>query len=232
MLVVKPVGEDLVQCPYCRVEFHDNPVLQPVDDDSDGRWTLVKQQCPRCGKINLQLGFHRLHPMPNGQKAIYNDKFDSIKLVKPKVALRPPPPIEVPKILAADYSEACIVIADSPKASAALSRRCLQHILREKAGVKNGDLADEIQQVIESGKLPTTLAESLDAIRVLGNFAAHPIKSKRTGEIVDVLPGEAEWTLDVIEALFDFYYVQPEILKKKRSELNTKLGDAGKPPMK
>lgn len=38
---------------------------------------------------------------------------------------------EVPKDLSEDYSEACLVIGDSPKASAALSRRCLQAVLRE-----------------------------------------------------------------------------------------------------
>jgi hypothetical protein len=43
-------------------------------------------------------------------------------------------------------------------------------------------LADEIQQVIDSGKLPSDLAESIDAIRNLGNFAAHPMKSQHSGK--------------------------------------------------
>jgi hypothetical protein len=43
-------------------------------------------------------------------------------------------PSEVPPEFANDYKEACLIIANSPKASAALSRRCLQNILREKAG--------------------------------------------------------------------------------------------------
>lgn len=76
------------------------------------------------------------------------------------------------------------------------------------------------------------LAESVDAIRNIGNFAAHPMKSTSTGEIVEVGPGEAEWILDVIEALFDFYFVQPAKLKAKRDALNSKLHDLGKPPMK
>lgn len=117
-------------------------------------------------------------------------------------------------------------------ASAALSRRCLQHLLREKAGVKKGDLTNEIQQVIDSGKLPSHLADAIDAIRNIGNFAAHPVKSTASGEILPVEPGEAEWTLDVLDGLFDFYYVQPAILDRKRAELNAKLADAGKPPLK
>jgi hypothetical protein len=104
--------------------------------------------------------------------------------------------------------------------------------LREKARVKRKDLAKEIQEVIDSGKLPSHLAESIDAIRNIGNFAAHPIKSTSTGEIVDVVPGEADWNLDVLDGLFDFYFVQPAILAKKRDALNTKLASAGKPPVK
>jgi hypothetical protein len=123
-------------------------------------------------------------------------------------------------------------MADSPKASAALSRRCLQHLLRAIAGVKHGDLAREIQEVLDGGKLPSQLAESIDAVRNIGNFAAHPVKSGHSGEVVAVEPGEAEWNLDVLEGLFDFYYVQPEVLKKKRAALDKKLAESGKPPMK
>lgn len=93
-------------------------------------------------------------------------------------------------------------------------------------------MSKEIQEVIDSGKLPTILSESIDAIRNIGNFAAHPIKSESTGEVVEVEPGEAEWNLDVLESLFDFYFVQPEILKRKRKALDKKLKDSGKPKMK
>jgi hypothetical protein len=76
------------------------------------------------------------------------------------------------------------------------------------------------------------LADDLDAIRVLGNFAAHPIKSTNTGEIVEVEPGEAQWGLDVLNGLLDFYYVQAERSRMRREGLNRKLAEAGKPPMK
>ena len=41
------------------------------------------------------------------------------------------------------------------------------------------------------------------------------MKSKTTGEIVEVEPSEAEWKLDVIEMLFDFLFVQPKKLNRK-----------------
>ena len=76
------------------------------------------------------------------------------------------------------------------------------------------------------------MAEDLDAVRAIGNFAAHPIKLKNTGEVVDVEPGEAEWTLDVLDDLFDFYFVQPDKSRIRREALNKKLKDSGKPPLK
>jgi len=124
------------------------------------------------------------------------------------------------------------VLPDSEKASAALSRRCLQYLLREKAGIKKGDLANEIQQVLDSRQLPSHLADDLDAIRNIGNFAAHPLKSTNTGEIVDVEPQEAEWLLNLLEQFFDFYFVQPSRAKAKRDALNAKLQSIGKHPMK
>jgi hypothetical protein len=141
-------------------------------------------------------------------------------------------PSEVPEKFARDYRESCLVFPDSEKASAALSRACLQNLLREKAGVKPGNLDNEIQQILDSKQLPSHLGSAIDAVRVLGNFASHPIKSQNTGAIIDVEPGEAEWSLDVLEGLFDFYFVQPEILQKKRDALNEKLQEAGKPLLK
>lgn len=93
-----------------------------------------------------------------------------------------------------------------------------------------GDLSKEIDEAMQT--LPSYLAESIDAIRHIGNFAAHPNKSTSTGQIVDVEIGEAEWALDVLEDLFDFYYVQPAITQRKKDAMNEKLKDLGKPPLK
>jgi hypothetical protein len=132
--------------------------------------------------------------------------------------------------LATDFREAAVVLSKSKKASAALARRCLQLVLREKAATKSRDLSAQIDEVLT--KLPTELAVNLDAVRQIGNFAAHPIKAQSTGEIVQVEDGEAEWLLDVLEDLFDYYYVGPARAADRRQQLNTKLAGIGKPPLK
>ena len=109
---------------------------------------------------------------------------------------------------------------------------CLQHILREKAGVKNmNDLAKAIQEVLDNPAIPSDVSTTLDMVRNIGNFSAHPNKSLRTGEIVDVEPMEAEWCLDTIEILFDFYFVRPTDIETRKRAVNEKLAETGKPQM-
>lgn len=231
-----------MKCPHCLVDFHAQQTLWSVSlaADSKGVWVLKRFACPACGQFILFLenGKGQLNtqgamvqPSPGVSHAALAAVEKTI-MVWPKGVSRAPVPPEVPTEIAQDYLEACLVISDSPKASAALSRRCLQHLLRLAAGVKTGDLSTEIQQVLDSGKLPSTIAENIDAVRNIGNFGAHPNKSKTSGEIVPVEPDEAEWNLDVLESLFDFYFVQPARAKSKREALNKKLTEAGKPPLK
>ena len=147
----------------------------------------------------------------------------------PAAAAVRPVPVQVPNPYKQDFEEACAVLTLSPKASAALSRRNLQAILRDQAGATKKDLFDQIEEVISSGKAPSRISDELHAVRNIGNFAAHEIKSKATGQIVEVETGEAEWNLDVLESLFDFYFVEPAKSAKRKADLNVKLKAAGKP---
>jgi len=121
------------------------------------------------------------------------------------------------------------VLTISPQASAALTRRCLQQVLRDYGKTKSKDLYDQIDEVINEGRIPHALAEQLDAVRVIGNFAAHPLKSQISGMIMPVEPHEAEWNLDVLEAAFDHYFVKPAQAHARKAALNKKLAEAGKP---
>lgn len=218
-----------MKCPHCQTEFHDTSRSSDLGFDIEAYWFLETQTCPSCSRFVIQLSAKKIESMPG-------NRWPGIEIaryyVRPRTPSRPSPAADVPPEFAKDYIEASLVLSDSPKASAALGRRCLQHILREKAGVKKGDLAKEIDEAIASGKLPTHLSEAIDAVRNIGNFAAHPVKSTATGEVLPVEPGEAEWILDVLDGLFDFYFVQPALLTRKRSALNAKLADAKKPPLK
>jgi hypothetical protein len=222
-----------MKCPHCLVDFHEGqPWSVSLGADSEGSWILTQFNCSACKRFILNLKNGATPAGPPGTQMAQLPIVTRAMMIWPKGVSRAPVPSEVPPEIVEDYKEACLVLSDSPKASAALSRRCLQNLLRRTAGVKPGDLSNEIQQVLDSGKLPTTISENIDAIRNIGNFAAHPNKIQSTGEIAPVEPDEAEWNLDVLESLFDFYFVQPARAKAKRDALNKKLTDAGKPPLK
>ncbi|MGC9293616.1 MAG: DUF4145 domain-containing protein [Acidobacteriaceae bacterium] len=216
------------------VSIHINPEYRQIGWNKATNSSVVAgfYTCPACTKYIVWL----IDPAPILQseqlKAYLSANQQLWKMVYPRGVSRSPLSPDVTGSIAEDYKEACLVFEDSPKASAALSRRCLQTLLLEKAGVKTKDLSKGIDEVLASKTLPTHLAESIDAVRNIGNFAAHPIKSTSSGEIVDVEPGEAEWMLDALENLIDFYIVQPSNTQRKRDALNKKLQDISKPPMK
>lgn len=207
-----------MKCPHCLEHFHYQANPQNVAHDKYGLIQTENALCPACGRAVIYL-----------QQISAGRQLWQV-LVYPKIVARSAVPPEVPDEFARPYKEACLVIADSENASAALSRRCLQHLLREKAGVKPQNLSGEIEEAMP--KLPPHLAGAIDAVRNLGNFGTHPLKSTNSGEVLDVEAGEAEWLLEVLEQLFDFYFVQPARLQSRRAALNKKLTEAGKPPMK
>ncbi len=220
-------------------------------DKINPQFNLKAFNCPNCGAFAKQFwSFANLYDL--AQKGTHNpnylsrlDEFaiarcehcrkvsiwEGIKMVYPLMTTRDFDLTYIPKHIAEDYSEACLIISFSPKASAALSRRCLQTILREQ-GFSDKSLQKEIQNAIDSNKLPSHITDSIDSIRNIGNFAAHPQKDTSTGEILPVEIGEAEWNLDVLEYLFDYYYIQPEKARLRKEAFNQKLIAAGKPEMK
>ena len=211
-----------MKCPHCLVTIHNIEETTQLKKDIQGYWMLSEQICPSCVN-NIIFLMH-------GHWSAGKFQAEKKLLVYPKSGKRVPASADVPVHIAEDYNEAGLILDDSPKASAALSRRCLQTLLREESNIKKGSLDSEIEQALKL--FPSYIADAIDAIRQVGNFAAHPMKSSSSGEIVSVEPGEAEWLLEVLEQLFDFCYIQPKLLEGKRDKLNEKLKDLGKPTLK
>lgn len=216
-----------MKCPHCLHAISPNEeTILIVPDYNNQRWAAVHYVCPNCKNQVITL----VHLEYNGIHGKWFNK-DS-RYIFPKATQNQPLPPEVDdEVVVSDYNEAGLVLNDSPKSSAALTRRCLQYILREKVGTTKKDLADQIQEVIDGKLLPTDIAESLDAVRNIGNFAAHSQKSKSTGEILDVEPHEAEWNMETLYDLIDYVYVRPVRFQRKKEGFNGKLREVGKPEM-
>ncbi len=130
----------------------------------------------------------------------------------------------VPEPLRQDYLEACSIAALSPKASATLSRRCIQGAIRDFCGISKHRLIDEIKalkEAVENGTAPSGVThesvEAIDYVRQIGNIGAH--MEKDINVIVDVDEGEAQSLTDLIELLFDEWY----LAREKRTALLNKI---------
>lgn len=208
-----------MNCYRCRKPFHPDWTHRGLDKDSEGDWCVKFVRCPQCKDLCFNL-----------ERVTAAGEEEPVMLY-PRPRFGSPVQAEVPDDFAEDYSEACVILGDSPKASAALSRRCLQKLIHDKAGINvDGHLLREIEKLLASGSLPSSIAETVDTVRRIGNFAAHPIKSERTGEILRVEPHEAEWLLETIYELFDFYFVHPKRREDRLADLDKKYPDRKKGP--
>lgn len=106
------------------------------------RTTFIVCPNPECQKFTLSNSFESEMAGP-GRADKLGDEIQSWRLIPPSNAKVFPS--FIPQSLISDYVEACQIVDLSPKASATLSRRCLQGIIRDFWQVKPGRLVDEIK---------------------------------------------------------------------------------------
>ena len=216
-----------MKCPHCSIMFHDTWTREAISLSSLSPhvWGWKATLCPNCTNPIIRLGV--MKRFVSGQGRATYELFDQDSfLAYPKFPVRAPVSDAVPVSFKTDYAEACDVLTISSKASAALSRRVLQGILSEN-GYAGRNLKTQIERAIDETDpqkvLPSRIRNTIDAIRKFGNFAAHPITDLTTLQIIDVEPGEAEWCLQIIEDLFEHYYIGPAESAKRLRELEQKI---------
>lgn len=213
-----------MRCPHCAKHIHVRWAVHVMaQGDTPLVWYCRALQCPECSQPTIEIAQGETTPVDGWQR------------VHPIGATRDPAPPVVPVSIAKDFVEAARVLGISAKASAALSRRCLQAILQDQ-GYRGRDLAPQIDALLAEAdparRLPASLRDTVDAIRNFGNFSAHPITDVTQFQVIDVEPEEAEWCLEIIEELFQHYYARPAQGAARRAALNAKLASANKPPAK
>jgi len=135
-------------------------------------------------------------------------------------------PEYIPPPLREDYYEACSIRDKSPKAAATLARRCLQGMIRDFCGISRPRLIEEIKELrkrVDDGSAPKGVeaetVDAIDAIREVGNVGAH--MERDISVIVDVDPGEAQALIELMEMLFEEWYVARHIRDGRLARLKT-----------
>ncbi len=207
-------------CPYCNMIMSISPETQHVQTPSFEHYTHPELYQAEYNDSCLQLTFHKC---PNcGQYTITaNGIGDKVKDIE-NLHIRPQSfakqfPKYIPEAIRQDYEEACAIVNLSPKASATLSRRCLQGMIRDFWKISKSSLYEEITAL--NGKIPVDLWNSIDSLRQLGNIGAH--MEKDTNIIIDIEPNEASALIQLIEHLMKEWYINREERKTLLSNIIT-----------
>ncbi len=177
---------------------------------------------PHCKKVTFTVSLYKLS-QNQYNNWVLSDTINGWRLIPPSQAKVYPE--YIPKPIRDDYLEACLIRDLSPKASATLSRRCLQGMIRDFWGVTKASLKEEIEAI--EGKVDPLTWKAIDAVRKVGNIGAH--MEKDINLIVDVDPDEASQLINLIEILIKDWYITRyergkrlesivEVGKKKDSE--------------
>ena len=200
-------------CPYCG---RDATITEPnyrsdiqrisleVTEYGEFGFVYTAISCPnlKCRRVAFSISLIKLKYTGRGPETA--GRFHSWKLLPESEAKPQPDYIPVP--IVQDYYEACRIKDLSPKASATLSRRCLQGMIRNfwKVEVKGKrTLWDEIKAI--KGEVDASTLEAIDAVRKVGKVGAH--MEKDVDLIIEVEPGEAQLLIGLIEMLFREWYV-------------------------
>lgn len=170
--------------------------------------TAIACSNPDCQKLTLRI---RVGKDVGGESYIVSstELLFSEQLI-PRGSAKPQPAY-IPTPLVEDYTEACLIRDLSAKASATLTRRCLQGMIRDFAGISKPRLIDEIKALkaaVEDGTADRSVTAetvaAIDHVRSLGNIGAH--MEADINVIVSVDAGEAQIMIELTELLFDEWY--------------------------
>ena len=214
-------------CPYCNRDatITENNYSSNIhffnDDNKDGDLGLktVIITCPNddCKEYIISGTLHGAYW--HGGNRIHSEVLTEWSM-KPN-SLAKQFPSYIPQAIISDYEEACLIRDLSAKASATLSRRCLQGIIRDFWDIKKGRLVDEINAIKE--KVDPITWQAIDSVRSIGNIGAH--MEKDINLMIDVDPQEAQLLIGLIEILIKDWYISRQ---ERQKHLESIISVAGK----
>ncbi len=126
--------------------------------------------------------------------------------------------------------------------SAVLSRRIIGDVQANYASKKHWSLTARIDSLISDGRYPESLTSNLHHLREIADFGAHTQLEKRSeGEeesgdlevvIIPVDREDAEWTLDLVDRVFDYFIVLPAKDDAMKRKWDANIAKAGRKPLR
>ncbi len=174
---------------------------------------------PNCRKlaVTVVVGRRTYSHLKNENEMLPENIILQTRLLPESSAI--PLPDYVPAEIASNYKEASRILDLSPKASAALFRRCLQGIVRDFWNIpegNRGNLGAELNFIKDEVDAETW--QIIQGIRTIGDIGAH--MEKNVDFIIDIEPHEAELLKELTETLFKSWYFE----RRRKQDRLAKLG--------
>lgn len=213
-------------CPFCNhnaiieeLNYHKGSILflETLGEKKGAVLEIIECPNPDCENYTFSVSLNEVYWTGELQAQVWH--VDRNRIIK-KWNLIPPSeakkfPDYIPRPILEDYEEACLIKDLSPKASATLSRRCLQGMIRDFWEVRKDNLKSEIEAIKDKVDPPTW--EAIDSTRKIGNIGAH--MEKDVNLIISVDPKEAELLIKLIEILIADWYIKKHEKKKQLEEI-------------
>lgn len=217
-------------CGHCNneVPFTLKAEYSYKDNEYDTNWeleTILKAytnnvyrlfECQTCHKATLELEsewYGRTDDWENEQSPSYEGQFepDDVSTIKILYPLEQVETNYIPGEILLEYREALKVRHNSPLAFAAMVGRTLEAIYEEEK-VKGKSFKEKLNDLVDKGRIPQSLVDTVTHIYKLRNLGAHYDKEQRvTKEDVPVI-------LDFLNALLEYLYIAPAKIKAIQAE--------------
>jgi hypothetical protein len=199
-----------------------------LDDD---RATSYRLEWMRCGNVDCKQLVIRMNLFRQGIRMASGETRETwFVLPRYGSTARPVDPL-VPERYRADFLEAAAILDASPRMSAVMARSIMADLLAQYAKHAEFNLEDRIDAFNKITSHPRALRENLHRFREAANLGAHT-KTSDQGEVIRIGREEAEWTLDLVERLFEYLIVDPAADQKMRDSIDAKIKSAGRKPIK
>jgi hypothetical protein len=93
-------------------------------------------------------------------------------------------------------------------------------MIRDFCGIARSRLLDEISELrkqLDESRVTHESVDAIDAVRSVGNIGAH--MERDVNLIVEIDPGEAQMLIELIEMLFEEWYVERDKRTRRLAEI-------------
>lgn len=187
-------------CPHCNAFAEQNWMDVQYQPDTVGRSARNDYRTATCFKCK--------------DISFWHDN----KMIYPIISTAPKPHADMPDEIKTDYEEARSIVNFSPRSACVLLRLCIEKLCNKLVS-GSGDLNEKIGKLVEKG-LDPDIQRALDAIRVIGGQAIHPLQmdlkdDPKTATALFVIANHiVSYTISKSKQIKEIYDILPDDKKK------------------